>query len=1146
MLPGLDGPLVSTAVARQALASGFEGHLGERARPRARTWMVRWWQRSAACFGPASSVRALFDEAAAPLLDTLGFGLSAATRVADERLVAMLHAATIAPIPIVVGSWSSSLPRLRTDAVRLAARPEVRWCLAFCGHHLTIIDTHRTYARAYLQFDLESAVDHDLTFALFWALMRPEAFSMSTPPGHAMIAELVDRSEQHRVDVCSSLHRGVLSALVEVIESFASASARRRRLGTDELGSLLEQALGVVYRILFLLFAEARRLVPTWHPTYRDGYTIEALRDAVSRSAGPPPGAWETLAAISRLAATGCATPELTVTAFDGDLFAPLPALRHAARLDDARAAAALTALSTTEAVNDGPRRPIAYDELGVEQLGAVYETVLDYQPGLEHEPKTGSKPPTRGDPVGGAEPRSARGARTRIVLRRTGGQRKASGTYYTPRAMTDYLVRRTLGPLTRRASPTDILGLRVVDPAMGSGAFLVSACRYLAAAYEEALIRKGDCDPNDIDDRERAGFRRIIAQRCLFGVDRNPMAVQLARLSLWLTTLASDRPLTFLNHHLRVGDSLIGASPDDLLRQPPGAPSRNTDGRPAPLPLFDPDDLAESIHPARRQLTRIAVEPGDSLGAVRWKRQALERISSPDSPLWQWRAIVDLWCACWFWPNDAPPPARAFPDLLDYVMTGHSSLPATQAGAWLAQARRLAAESSFFHWSLEFPEAFYDETGRPLAQPGFDAAIGNPPWNMVRADTGPEAARRTERDATRKLVRFCRQSGVHAMSASGQTNLYQLFLDRTLSLVRTGGGLGMVLPSGLLSDHGSAGLRRRLLSSSAIDAIVGFDNREGIFPIHRGLRFVALSARLGEPTDRIFCRFRERDPAVLDDISDDPSPLASHQFPVVITRNLLERISGPALTIPELCTATDVAIVDGVQRRCPRLGSGDGWSVKFGRELNATDDRRFFTNSTSGLPVLGGKQIGPFTVDLESSRHRIDRRVLEQRFGLTGSFSTARLAYRDVAASTNRQTLIATMLPADVVTTHTLFCVRSPTRLDVQWFVCGVLNSYVADYLVRLTVSTHVTISTVERLPVPAPPIGSAAFQAVIDESRQIARTGGASREVRAVLQARVALLYGLDRDELQHVLQTFPLVPHVDRDATSAAFARLSLSAR
>ena len=196
------------------------------------------------------------------------------------------------------------------------------------------------------------------------------------------------------------------------------------------------------------------------------------------------------------------------------------------------------------------------------------------------------------------------------------------------PRSVTDYLVRRTLAPLVRDAAPEQILGLRVLDPAMGSGAFLVSACRYLAAAYESALLREGGLTSEDIEDADRAGFRRAVAQRCLFGVDINPMAVQVGRLSLWLTTLAADRPLTFLDHRLRTGNSLIGASLEDLARQPP---SKRRLHRPRPCRFHSSQDdhfdrvLCEAVD-VRWQ---IANGPGDTLEQVRMKEQSLNALTS-------------------------------------------------------------------------------------------------------------------------------------------------------------------------------------------------------------------------------------------------------------------------------------------------------------------------------------------------------------------------------------------------------------------------------------------------------------------------------------------------------------------------------------
>jgi hypothetical protein len=226
-------------------------------------------------------------------------------------------------------------------------------------------------------------------------------------------------------------------------------------------------------------------------------------------------GLWAALQAIMRLAHAGCEAGDLRVTPFNGRLFAPDRAdlvdrprgRRRRGRsrpARDASLARVLLAL-TTRPGGAGGRERISYGDLGVEQLGAVYERVLDYEP----------------DPT-----------QTDVQLRAT-GRRKATGTFYTPRSLTDFLVRRTLHPLVRDATPEEILSLRVLDAAMGSGAFLVSACRYLASAYERALMRSGAARAHDVTDGDRADWRRLVAQRCLYGVDVNPMAVQLGRLSL-------------------------------------------------------------------------------------------------------------------------------------------------------------------------------------------------------------------------------------------------------------------------------------------------------------------------------------------------------------------------------------------------------------------------------------------------------------------------------------------------------------------------------------------------------------------------------------------------------------------------------------
>ena len=454
----------------------------------------------------------------------------------------------------------------------------------------------------------------------------------------------------------------------------------------------------MVYRILFLLFAEARGLVPVWHPVYRRSYTIEALRKQAETS-GQHRDIWEGLQALSRLAHAGCRAGSLRVTPFNGRLFTPdRTPLAEVRRLDDTLVAQALLALTTRAGRTS--RERISFRDLGVEQLGAVYESVLDYAPLVAAVPG------------GGNTPRPKRSTTFSVTLVDGRDARKASGTFYTPQSVTDYLVRQTLHPLVEHASADQILALRVLDPSMGSGAFLVAACRYLASAYERALVDESGRLPADVTEADRAGYRRVVAQRCLYGVDLNPMAVQVARLSLWLTTLSADRPLTFLDHHLAVGDSLIGASLDDLARQPPGR--WRSPAATASLPLFESDEASSVLRDILPVRHLLATGPDDTAMAIREKERTLDRLAGESGPLAGLRRAADLWCACWFWHAGAsvPPDAREFADLAGSVLGGPASLPPRVVEARLREARGIAATKRFFHWTLEFPEVFYQADG--------------------------------------------------------------------------------------------------------------------------------------------------------------------------------------------------------------------------------------------------------------------------------------------------------------------------------------------------------------------------------------------------------------------------------------------------
>src|SRR5262249_25213689 len=273
----------------------------------------------------------------------------------------------------------------------------------------------------------------------------------------------------------------------------------------------------------------------------------------------------------------------------------------------------------------------------------------------------------------------------------------------------------------------------------------------------------------------------------------------------------------------------------------------------------------------------------------------------------------------------------------------------------------------------------------------------------------------------------------------------------------------------GLATDHGSSALRRLLLSRCDVDAIVGMDNHRGVFPIHRSVRFLLVTASTGVPTREISCRLGLDDTAALESLDDSESAVATARgsAPVHLTPSLLERISGPSLTIPYLRSAVDLAIVERAATLFAPLSSRSGWRASFGRELNAPEDPAAFPSGRHRLPIVDGKHVEPFAVAIDA----VDRSIAAtdaRRLLRSDRHERARLAYRDVASATNRLTLIAAVLPARCVSTHTVFCLRTPLPARSHYFLCGLFNSFVLNYLVRLRVTTHVTTATVEQLPIP------------------------------------------------------------------------------
>lgn len=963
----------------------------------------RWWSTIAEACGPATGPREVMDRVGMPLCARLGYS----ARDLAAGPAGGLSARLVTPRGQAVGllalgwrGWRDRPPALWRDAVAVAHAHHAAWALIVAPPHLTLVPARGHASRHAIDLTLPDALD-PATLGLF-----------TTVAGAAWIDQEADRWLREALNWRMQLSARLRDGVTDAVQALTDVCIRRHG------PSSFEQALAVLYRVLFLLFAESRGLVPMDHPLYRAAYTLTPL--CGESLTGVPTGAWDALAAITALSRQGCRVDDLIVHPFNGHLFAraaapaaedasrPGPPTPRSRRRDEAMAVT-LRAVGTQSTASG--RHLVSYAELGVEELGAIYERVIELEPG---------RPMARKD----------------------------SGTYYTPQPLADRLVAETLAPLVEGRSTEALLQLRIVDPAMGSGAFLIAALRFLAAAYEHAGLAEGRWTPLEVTDERRASFRRTIAQHCLYGVDRNPIAVQVARLSLWLATLAYGKPLSFLDHRLRVGDSLVGTHPNHVGR-PLGARTHDT-------PLLDviDQDLQHTLEHQARRLRQLGETDDDHVATVRAKERLWVR--SRDTPeVTRWRMAAHLWCARWFWTDGAPPTTRELSAAIRATVTGDDDLGGRHLAHLHHQATQAARTSGFFHWSLEFPDVFVDERGRPDTH-GFDAVIGNPPWEMVRAD---RASDRQKGASSSHLVRFVRESGEYRHCGQGHLNLYQPFVERALTLCRRGGRVGLILPWGFAVDDGASALRQRLIGEQALDAVIGLDNARGWFPIHRGVRMAAVIASPGRTHGTIRARFGIATPEQLD---ADTAHLP-------ISGDDLARLSGPSLRLPDVRRHDVFERLRALAHRFPPCGDPSGWGLRFSRELNASDDAPLMKEGRApgSVPVVEGKHIAPYRVELERTTRHLPASVARRRLP-DGRYLRSRLAYRDVSAVGNSRALIAAIIPGGVVTTHTLFCLRTELDDERQYFLCGLMNSPWCDAYVRTFMGSHVTTSLIEQMPLP------------------------------------------------------------------------------
>lgn len=770
-----------------------------------------------------------------------------------------------------------------------------------------------------LDFEQISQLD---AFKYFYLFFRLQAFP-------EFLQKVLDESVDYELKVSEDLKENVYKALRLLAEGFVQSNPEQFDREKDK-DKIRRKCFVLLYRILFILFAESKpykaqeRLLPRGNRSYDDDYSLWSLRHTIAEKAGEDikkasdsykrfPDTrcvyLEQLKSLFHLVDVGSEHEDFNipksafhVPAYNGGLFDPAH-FDETWKITDRYLGQVIDLLSRAPKEDGVVLHFIDYGYLDVDKLGGIYEGLLENRLEIAEDdivPAVVDKK-ERWIPVDEAkdlkkvkkEEKVKKGEYYPVTDR---GERKTSGSYYTPSILVDYIVKHTLEPIIQQSKkeiepeqkklerqlkkrekegmkgeviklqkqldellPRKILSLRILDPAMGSGHFLVSATKYLAKRLTE--LSTGEEVEEDANEYRIA--KRRIVENCIFGVDKNELAVELAKVSLWIETVARDRALSFLDHHLRWGDSLLGSTIDSLGKLPSEKKStqKQTDMFSAPL--------SPVIQRAIPMYTLIENRPSITADDVKRKGEIFQNARDILRPF---REVVDVWMADWFLEVDREDyeSAHALLKIQDETELEREFQKLRNKG-WFKEVQALYDKHRFFHWELEFPESYFDEKGKRLKDFGFDAVIGNPPWERIRLeevqfftgrfpqialaprasdrkgmikkleDENPELWKeyREAKDDADRILRYFHKSGFYPLMGRGDTNFYAVFAERAARVVMRKGRVGFLTPSGIATDNTTQFFFQELVDNHRLSQLLDFENKKEFFEeIHSSFKF--------------------------------------------------------------------------------------------------------------------------------------------------------------------------------------------------------------------------------------------------------------------------------------------------------------------
>jgi hypothetical protein len=676
------------------------------------------------------------------------------------------------------GSFEMQNPSYQIDVYLRDTAP--KWAILTSGRFWRLYHETTSYKLDYYyEVDLPAllAAGDIENFKYFYLFFRREAFGQ-TVDGGCFLDRVREESVAYAQEIGEDLKENVYRAMKILAQGFlAEALAGAPVPDQATVARVQENSMRLLYRMLFIFYAESRSLLDTNNRYYYELSLQKLKTDVAARLDKGEPllsvrySYWESLKNLFSLINDGSESrriprTEFYIPAYNGGLFDPAKnEFLESARIGDSFLARAIDLLARS---GQGPQAGfVDYSSLEIRHLGSIYEGLLEYRLRVAEQPMAAIK--EKGKelwlPEGEAGKRKIldRAAAGEIYLATDKGERKATGSYYTPDYIVKYIVKNTIEPViekkkqvwlgTSRPFADHILSIKVLDPAMGSGHFLVEAtdqlARWLVQAW--ATARPEESDSKDIAEQDVHWARREVVRNCIYGVDLNPMAVELAKLSLWLTTVASNKPLSFLDHHLRCGNSLIGAELDRLTVLPGGEKEQT------PLWSFGLKSHTDGL---LKKYSLMAALPDDNLQMVKWKEEQFRQIKESELSRRLYE-LSNVWLSTYFGNN--------VKDDDYYELQNHLSpekfpdWAGLREKEWFTRAQALGREKRFFHWELEFPEALAGDGNQ-----WFDAVIGNPPYDELS-----EAA--LGRKIDEKI--FFQESQIYQIAAANRINLYRFFI---------------------------------------------------------------------------------------------------------------------------------------------------------------------------------------------------------------------------------------------------------------------------------------------------------------------------------------------------------------------------------